>query len=104
MGIIEAANKSHEELFPNHKSTLKATDTGLMEVFDNFTFDEVLQLKIMKKQGWINLLDFSYNNPVTIHFGRDALEKLPEEIKNMVKKYCLFMAVILLSPAATIRK
>lgn len=28
------------------------------------------------------MLDFSYNNPVVIHFGKDALEKLPDEIKN----------------------
>jgi alcohol dehydrogenase YqhD (iron-dependent ADH family) len=27
------------------------------------------------------MLNFSYSNPVTIHFGSDALEKLPEEIK-----------------------
>lgn len=43
MRISEAANKNHEELFPNHKSTLKITDPELIEVFDNFAFDEVLQ-------------------------------------------------------------
>ncbi len=42
MGISETANKNHEELFPNHKSTLKVTDPELMEVFDNFAFDEVI--------------------------------------------------------------
>jgi len=26
MSISETANKNHEELFPNHKSTLKVTD------------------------------------------------------------------------------
>jgi len=40
--ISEAARKNHEELFPNHKSTLKVTDPELIEVFDNFAFDEVL--------------------------------------------------------------
>jgi 4-carboxymuconolactone decarboxylase len=29
-------------LFPNHKSTLKITDPELIEIFDNFAFDEVL--------------------------------------------------------------
>jgi 4-carboxymuconolactone decarboxylase len=38
----EAAHRNHEELFPNHKSTLKKTDPELIEVFDNFAFDEVL--------------------------------------------------------------
>jgi 4-carboxymuconolactone decarboxylase len=43
MTISEIANKNHEELFPNHKSTLKITDPELIEVFDNFAFDEVLE-------------------------------------------------------------
>src|ERR1035441_2697730 len=38
----EAAHRNHEELFPNHQSTLKVTDPELIEVFDNFAFDEVL--------------------------------------------------------------
>jgi 4-carboxymuconolactone decarboxylase len=42
MAISEKAQKYHEELFPNHKSTLKVTDPELIEVFDNFAFDEVL--------------------------------------------------------------
>ena len=42
MGISETANKNHEQLFPNHKSTLKITDPELIEVFDNFAFDEVI--------------------------------------------------------------
>jgi 4-carboxymuconolactone decarboxylase len=42
MRISETANKNHDELFPNHKSTLKVTDPELVEIFDNFAFDEVL--------------------------------------------------------------
>jgi 4-carboxymuconolactone decarboxylase len=42
MRIIETANRNHEELFSNHKSTLKVTDPELIEVFDNFAFDEVV--------------------------------------------------------------
>jgi 4-carboxymuconolactone decarboxylase len=42
MSISETANKNHEKLFPNHKSTLNVTDPELVEVFDNFAFDEVL--------------------------------------------------------------
>jgi 4-carboxymuconolactone decarboxylase len=42
MPISETAQKNHEELFPNHESTLKVTDPELIEVFDNFAFDEVL--------------------------------------------------------------
>jgi 4-carboxymuconolactone decarboxylase len=43
MAISEAAQRNHDELFPGHVSTLKVTDPELIEVFDNFAFDEVLQ-------------------------------------------------------------
>ena len=42
MRITETARKNHEELFPNRTSTLIVTDPELIEVFDNFAFDEVL--------------------------------------------------------------
>jgi 4-carboxymuconolactone decarboxylase len=42
MQISETANKNHEALFPNRKSTLQGTDPELIYVFDNFAFDEVL--------------------------------------------------------------
>ena len=37
------ARQNHEALFPQHVSTLATTDPELIEVFDNFAFDEVLQ-------------------------------------------------------------
>ena len=42
VNITEAAHRIHEELFPNHQSTLQLTDPELIEAFDNFAFDEVL--------------------------------------------------------------
>ncbi|TKJ18535.1 MAG: 4-carboxymuconolactone decarboxylase [Promethearchaeota archaeon Loki_b32] len=42
VNLTEAAIRNHEELFPNHKSTLQITDPELIEVFDNFAFDEVI--------------------------------------------------------------
>jgi 4-carboxymuconolactone decarboxylase len=41
--ISDTAQRNHDELFPGHVSTLKVTDPELIEVFDNFAFDEVLQ-------------------------------------------------------------
>ena len=41
--ISKVAQRNHDELFPGHVSTLKVTDPELIEVFDNFAFDEVLQ-------------------------------------------------------------
>ena len=43
MTTSNAARRNHDELFPGHTSTLAVTDPELMEVFDNFAFDEVLQ-------------------------------------------------------------
>jgi len=43
MPITETARRNHEELFPNRRSTLKRTDPELVEIFDNFAFDEVLR-------------------------------------------------------------
>jgi 4-carboxymuconolactone decarboxylase len=37
------AQKNHNELFPGHVSTLAVTDPELIEIFDNFAFDEVLR-------------------------------------------------------------
>lgn len=42
MAISETAQRNHERLFPNHRSTLKVTDPEFIDVFDAFAFDEVL--------------------------------------------------------------
>jgi 4-carboxymuconolactone decarboxylase len=41
MTITEAARRNHEEVFPNHESTLKGTDPELVAIFDNSAFDFV---------------------------------------------------------------
>jgi 4-carboxymuconolactone decarboxylase len=43
MAISERARRNHEALFPDHISTLAETDPELIETFDNFAFDEVLE-------------------------------------------------------------
>jgi 4-carboxymuconolactone decarboxylase len=43
MAPNERAAKNHEELFPNHVSTLAVTDPELIDTFDNFAFDEALR-------------------------------------------------------------
>jgi len=41
------ASANHNELFPNHVSTLAQTDPELIEYFDNFAFDDVLRESTM---------------------------------------------------------
>jgi len=42
MAPNERAQKNQDVLFPGHVSTLAVTDPELIEIFDNFAFDEVL--------------------------------------------------------------
>ena len=42
MSISKTAYQNHEELWPNYQSKAGATDPELIEVFDNFAFDEVI--------------------------------------------------------------
>jgi 4-carboxymuconolactone decarboxylase len=43
MPINEQAQKNHDKLFPGHASTAAVTDPELVEIFDNWAFDEVLR-------------------------------------------------------------
>jgi 4-carboxymuconolactone decarboxylase len=43
MAPNEHAQKNHEELFPGYVSTVAVSDPELIEIFDNFAFDEVLR-------------------------------------------------------------
>src|SRR5271165_4799899 len=42
MALSDAAQRNHDALFPDHSSTLKVTDPELVEIFDNWAFDEVI--------------------------------------------------------------
>ena len=43
MASTQAAQRNHDALFPNHESTLRITDPELIEIFDNWAFDEVIE-------------------------------------------------------------
>ena len=43
MAISDAAQRNHDALFPNHRSTLKVNDPELIEIFDNWAFDDVVE-------------------------------------------------------------
>ncbi len=47
--ITAAAHRNHEQLFPNHQSTLKVTDPELIEIFDNFAFEVLAESKLDTK-------------------------------------------------------
>ncbi|MCD8041897.1 MAG: carboxymuconolactone decarboxylase family protein [Tannerellaceae bacterium] len=43
VNITETAHRNHEQLWPDYQSRAKATDPDLIQVFDNFAFDELLK-------------------------------------------------------------
>src|SRR5271165_4377755 len=43
MAISDAAQRNHDAMFPDHRSTLKVTDPELVELFDNWAFGEVMK-------------------------------------------------------------
>jgi len=43
ISLTNAAIKNHEELWPGYQSKAKQTDPELIEIFDNFAFDEVIK-------------------------------------------------------------
>jgi 4-carboxymuconolactone decarboxylase len=47
MAISDEAQRNHEALFPDHEATLAATDPELVELFDNWAFDEVLRHSVL---------------------------------------------------------
>ncbi len=47
MAISKEAQRNHDALFPDHVSTLNVTDPELIEIFDNWAFDEVLKDSVL---------------------------------------------------------
>jgi 4-carboxymuconolactone decarboxylase len=43
MAISDTAQRNHDALFPDRRSTLTITDPELVEIFDNWAFDEIIE-------------------------------------------------------------
>jgi 4-carboxymuconolactone decarboxylase len=56
MSTSETAHKNHEELWPNYESKAGVSDPELIELFDNFAFDEVIQHDIMEPKTRVLLI------------------------------------------------
>jgi 4-carboxymuconolactone decarboxylase len=73
------AQKNHDELFPGHVSTLAVTDPELIEIFDNFAFDEVLS-----------------------HGSLDARTRLMVQLASMIASQALREYRVMIRPALTV--
>lgn len=76
MAPNERAQNNHDELFPSHVSTLAVTDPELIEVFDNFAFDEVLS-----------------------HGSLDARTRLMVQLASMIASQALCEYRVMIKPA-----
>lgn len=79
MAVSEQAKRNHDELFPGHVSTLAVSDPELIEVFDNFAFDEVLR-----------------------HGGLDPRLRLMVQLTSMIASQALAEYRVMLGAALTI--
>ena len=79
MAPNERAQRIHDELFPDHVSTLAITDPELIDVFDNFTFDEVLS-----------------------HGSLDARTRLMLQLASMIASQALREYRVMIRPALTV--
>jgi 4-carboxymuconolactone decarboxylase len=79
MAVSDAARRNHDELFPGHVSTLAVTDPELIEVFDNFAFDEVLR-----------------------HGGLDTRQRLMVQLAALIASQALAEYRVLLGAALTV--
>ena len=79
MAPNERAQKNHDELFPGHVSTLAVTDPELIEVFDNFAFDEVLS-----------------------HGSLDARTRLMVQLASIIASQALREYRVMIRPALTV--
>jgi len=79
MAPTERAQKNHDELFPGHVSTLAVTDPELIEIFDNFAFDEVLS-----------------------HGSLDARTRLMVQLASMIASQALREYRVMIRPALTV--
>lgn len=79
MAVSDQARRNHDELFPGHVSTLAVTDPELIEAFDNFAFDEVLQ-----------------------HGGLDTRRRLMVQLASMVAGQALAEYRVMLGAALTV--
>ena len=90
MAISKTAQKNHDEPFPNHQSFLAETDPEFIELFDNFTFDEVLKystidVKLRMKLTLASLIAMqSVNEYKAMMVGALNVGVSPVEIKEIV--------------------
>lgn len=90
MAMSKVAEKNHEELFPNHNSTLKVTDPEFIELFDNFAFDEVISATVLDTKTRLMVILASLIAQQTLSEFRVMLDAAlnvgvtPVEIKEIV--------------------
>ena len=80
MAPNKQALKNHEELFADHVSPLAVTDPELIEIFDNFAFDEVLV-----KASWT---ENEADGSVGIHDCVSGSQRVPHHAPGGAERWC----------------
>ncbi len=99
MPITENAERYHETMFPGYRSTLAQTDPELIELFDNFAFDEVVNSDDLDDRsrflailaalvGCQGIDEFKAMLPAALHFG-----VTPVEAKEVVYQAVAYLGI-----------
>ena len=99
MAISESAKQYREKMFPNYNSTLAETDPELVERFENFAFDEVVnQDDIDDRTRFMAILatllgcqgidEFRVMVPAALNFG-----VTPVEVKEIVYQSTAYLGI-----------
>lgn len=99
--ITEFANNYHEKMFPGYVSSFLTTDPEFIEIFDNFAFDEIIQMTqdtIDESTRFLTILamlvgcqgidEFKAMVPPALRFG-----VTPTEIKEMIYQATAYLGI-----------
>jgi alkylhydroperoxidase/carboxymuconolactone decarboxylase family protein YurZ len=96
MAVSDTAQRNHDELFPGHVSTLKVTDPELIEIFDNFAFDETLghirldsrtrlTVQLAALTGCQSLSEYRVMLGAALTIGVTPVEAMPEHLSLLLE-------------------
>lgn len=99
MSITDKAKKYHEKMFPGYISKLAETDPEFIEIFDNFAFDEVVNVDDLEdKTRFIAILatligcqgidEYKAMLPAALEFGVS-----PVEVKEIVYQAVAYLGI-----------
>ena len=81
LNLTKTAIKNHDELWTNYRSRSTETDPELIEVFDNFAFDDVISYGSIDTKTRVMMILGYHCQPSFERYTTVALHWIPHEFK-----------------------